>query len=301
MKADMERLKTGQAPAPRASTAPAIPKPAAPAEQQEGKALADQGISIPESPGGKGKRKLILGVVAIIVVLLLGYAIVSMLGGDPEPVATRTPEQTATPTATLKPSVRSLASYFGQASGTLNAMDLTDDLGWLNQLRDLPGPPKDARSVNLIGPDDTDPIGSVLSMPSAVRTSLGEDSIVLVFGQDELFDDDGAQQEVESPEQRLIFVIEVTDASSANQAMQAWEQSSLEEDVAFALVVTPNLAIVETFSDAAYRQIPLRYRNYPYADTSIDWGIVSASNGANYLVISGSRQSIFFAIDQLLK
>jgi hypothetical protein len=60
-------------------------------------------------------------------------------------------------------------------------------------------------------------------------------------------------------------------------------------------------AIVPTFSSGTYRATQVRYRNFPYADRSIDFANVHASNGKDYLVLSGSREAMFFAIDQLMQ
>jgi hypothetical protein len=56
-----------------------------------------------------------------------------------------------------------------------------------------------------------------------------------------------------------------------------------------------------SFASGTYRQVPLRYKNFPGPDRSLDYGIVTASNNKNYLVLAGSREAMFYAIDQLMK
>lgn len=83
--------------------------------------------------------------------------------------------------------------------------------------------------------------------------------------------------------------------------MQAWEGSGFA--TAFAKLFQYNTAkqLIAGFSSGTYRQIPVRYQNFSYADQSLDYGIVTASNNKNYLVITSSRESLFFVIDQLMQ
>ena len=48
------------------------------------------------------------------------------------------------------------------------------------------------------------------------------------------------------------------------------------------------------------REVSIRYRNFPFPDITVDYAAVNSS-GQNYLVISGSREAIYSAIDVLLE
>ena len=56
---------------------------------------------------------------------------------------------------------------------------------------------------------------------------------------------------------------------------------------------------VKEFLDTNYNGVSIRYKNFPYADKSVDYAIVTALNGKNYLVITGSREAMYGSIDKL--
>lgn len=57
----------------------------------------------------------------------------------------------------------------------------------------------------------------------------------------------------------------------------------------------------ETFMEGTYKTARIRYLNFPFAHSSIDYAVVTASNGKRYLVMTTSRQSMFWTVDTLLK
>ena len=62
----------------------------------------------------------------------------------------------------------------------------------------------------------------------------------------------------------------------------------------------PKKATSEVFLDNIYSGTDIRYRNFPFADSSIDYAIVSLPKfNANYFVLTNSRESIYSAIDLL--
>lgn len=299
MTADVSRLSTGQAPAPVAP--PDIPKksaPGAPPTPQKPIAAAPVPgeITIPESSSGGMGRKAIYGLVGAIVLVLLGYVVFSLLGGDePQITATPTPEATLRPTPTPT-SGKDLSFYFGQLSDTLTLPDTPlprEDFN--NRLRDLMPSAGSAKNIEIQGAS-----GFPSALSDVPDGTFGIGGATLIFAQTEHFDPDGLTQ-TEPAEPRLVYVIELADASAANMHIQAWEAATMSGDLAYFYRYNESDALVAGFTDATYRQVPVRYRNFPYADLSVDWAIVPASNNKNYLVITGSRESMFFAVDQLLK
>ena len=245
-------------------------------------------------------KKYIYGGVGVIVLLIAIFAAVSFIGNG-EPAATPTPSPT--PARTLVPSPtperKDLSFYFGQLSDTLRvpAEEPLPFEDFQNLLRELVPTGGQATNVEAIG---ATVFPSFLS--SAPDGTFGKSGAVLIFGQTESFQGPfGEEIPLNSPEPRLIYVFEVENATAANQLMQQWERGSMESDLSYYFNFNPNDAIVTAFSDATYLQIPLRYKNYPHADVSIDWAIVPASNNTNYLVLTGSRESMFFTVNQLLK
>ena len=301
MTADVSRLSTGQAPAPVA--APAKPEktvPGAPPTPQKPTASAPVPgeITVPEGSSGGMGRKAIYGLVGVVVLVLLGYAVISLLGGDePQITATPTPERTLRPTPTPTPaSGKDLSFYFGQLSDTLTLPDTQiprED--FYNRLRDLMPSAGSAKNIEIQGDS-----GFPSALSDAPDGTFGISAATLIFAQTEHFDPDGLAQS--SPaEPRLIYIIELADASAANMHIQQWEAATMSGDLSYYYRYNESDALVTDFTDATYRQVPVRYRNFPYADLSIDWAIVPASNNKNYLVITGSRESMFFTVDQLLK
>lgn len=297
MSADVQHLTTGQAPAP---VTPSISsaseqKPAVPVAPK--KPVPAAGISIPEPKGDGMGRKIMYGAIGILVLLAVIFAAVSLLG-DKTPEPTTTPTASASPTPTPARTTKDLSFYFGQLTGTLQVPSETplpfED--FQNLLRELV--PLSGQAANV------EALGSTIYpsfLDNADDGTFGNSGAILIFGQTERFSATGEKQTLTTPEPRLIYILEVADATSVNQLMQRWESVSLTTDMSYYFNYNVNDALVTDFMDAVYQQIPVRYQNYPYADKSIDWAIVPASNNINYLVISGSRESMFYAINQLLK
>lgn len=305
MPADISRLSTGQAPAPITPQIPsekpekaAPPAPPTPAGGPPKPAPPPGEITIPETPSGGMGRKTIIIVVGVVILLLLGYVVISFLGGEePAPTPTPTPQQTLRPTPTPTPAGKDLSSYFGQLSGTLTVPDTPPPReDFQNQLRELMPSAGAARNIEVSGGS-----GFPATLRDVPADTFGIGAAVLIFAQTEHFDSSGQRLDGASPEPRLIYIIELADASAANKLIQEWEAGTMAEELSYFYASNVSDALVMTFSDATYRQVPVRYQNFPYADLSADWAIVPASNNKNYLVISGSRESMFFAIDQLLK
>ena len=50
------------------------------------------------------------------------------------------------------------------------------------------------------------------------------------------------------------------------------------------------------FVATSYKGTPVRFKNFPYPDHSIDYTFVQY-NGKTYLVVAGSREAMFVTID----
>lgn len=286
-----------QAPAPR--PAPAAPQPpVAPI------------IVVPQSGGGLF-RTMIYGVIVLIILGAIAYGVVVIIGGKSTPEATVSPSTSASPLTSSSPTptlgAKELRSYFGNPGQVVNLQSTatgTQDL--LNALVSIQPATKQAISIALQHQGSTatattfftDTMGGA---PSALSASLGSDWTLLAYGQSEGFDANGARTSATSNGTRLVVLAELTDASKANQALSAWETAGLASASAGVFQFNLNQHIVSVFNSGIYREIPVRYWNFPYADRSIDYAIVTASNNKNYLILSGSREAAFFAIDQLMQ
>ncbi len=308
MSADIGNIKVGQAPAGIKQATPVTPAPGAPMAAPKAPSIPT--IVIPEagSSGRAGSRKFIYGIVGAIALIGVTYALVSMIGGGSSPTASASPSPStsATPAPTL--GGKSLRSYFSQAGPVVALKD--DDTArpdLLNAIATSNPSSKQALRLGLtVGWPDKSAFGLLDAMTgagnfAALGHAMGTDWVVLSYGQQEQFDANGAKIENATTFPQIIIITELTDVSAANQVMTAWESAALASsaDILFGYDFTK--AIVSGFSSGTYRQIPIRYWNFPYADRSIDYAIVTASNNKSYLVLAGSREAAFFAIDQLMQ
>ena len=264
-------------------------------------------IPSPAEKGG-GKRWLVIAGIFLIVVLI-GWGIASLLGGgtSPTPTPSASVSQTPAPTLAISPRVTTLLSYFpGTTQAVITPITAASVASSVTATAPL------ARSVvplSLQQPADTEePSAAELvamfmsGAPSVLTSSLGNDAIVLAYGQVEGFDAQGTAVTHDPAEGRLILIMEVSDTNGVTQAMKTWEDSGMTDALSPLLGVDPNQAIVTTFTEVPGTSgFPIRYRNFPYPDKSIDWGIAGASSNTNYLIISGSRESFLFATQQLTK
>ena len=276
--------KTGPLPQTKEPTPPAG-KPA-PVPQKS------QIYAPPLSMGGiSGSRNRLFGIIAGAVVLFgVLYWFLVLRVPEPEIVL-----ETPTPTPVATP-VQNLNSIFADATeiepvAQINGGEFRRD----GQLFKTPG--LKAKLLEII-----EGVGG--KYPTDIPGILGEDAMVLWYGQKELFDKKGQLKVEMLPERRLATINEIIDMASALQSLSSWE-SSMSEDLKFLLTTdkTPGYnggMVAVDFMDNFYRGVGIRYKNFPYADTSIDYAIVNAPNGKNYLVITGSRESMFAAIDALM-
>lgn len=131
--------------------------------------------------------------------------------------------------------------------------------------------------------------------------SVSENGFGLIFSkQTEKFDDSGKPVDNSPVERRLAFVIEVSDLTAAKQAMSDWE-TNLPFNIESLFELT-KLDEVEdlSFKDNVYRETTIRFVNFPYPDRSIDYALISANDGKQYLVIANSRAQMYGVIDALL-
>ena len=74
----------------------------------------------------------------------------------------------------------------------------------------------------------------------------------------------------------------------------------MTEDLKGLFGIDTKKATSEIFLDNNYLGQNVRYRNFPYADKSIDHSIVSLPEfNAEYFILTNSRESIYSAIDLL--
>lgn len=54
------------------------------------------------------------------------------------------------------------------------------------------------------------------------------------------------------------------------------------------------------FQDNFFGGVAIRYKNFPAADETIDYAIISMTNGKSYFVFTNSRESMYSVIDNFI-
>lgn len=320
MQADISNMQVGRAPESVAVPAPVVtpaptplapnPVPPAPAPIISVPAPVQTTtpspaiITIPEDTGSGSRRisrvllSAILGVAAIIGIVL----VVQLFTGG----TTDTPIVSATPsTSPAISGAKTLREIFHQSAHPI-ALKKGSTIG--TELRaELIKVPLTAKqavplTLSLDGilpslPGFLEAVG--MPVPTALQSALGNEWTMLSYGQSEQFTPTGAIDASAATQQRLIIVSQLKDATAGNQGLAAWESANIATASQQLFGHRVQDASVPTFSTGSYRQIPVQYWNFPYADHSLDAAVVLSSNGNTYLVIASSRESAFFAIDQL--
>ncbi len=297
MAADISNIKIGQS--PQGVQVPVhAPMPPAPS------------IVIPTATRSGSLRKIVYGTLSILILGGIAYSLVSLFGGSDSvvlltPSPTAIPSPSASPTTT--PTIKNLRSYLGNPTGTITIQSTATAVSDFRNGFVSIQPTRKVSTAISVTKNSSVPDARVLlsdlfgAPPAAIVTALGSDWAAVSYGQTEQFSSTGIKSEATTLIAKAVFLFEVADATGARQAMRSWEDSGF--DIASAKLFGYDTAkrIVAGFGEGAYQTIPVRYWNFPYADKSLDYAIVTASNNKNYLVIAASREAIFSVVDQLVQ
>lgn len=276
--------------AQKSATLPQSRMPPVPPTQKESK----PSIYVPEVPRGGGNRKMLFGGIAVLVVLagVLYWFLVlkpsnqEIVEESPTPIPTEVmvPKLADIFSGTVSPITVDRANLAQSLREKVEAMDVTTGTFAKVSISDSEG-----LNVSL---------NDLVAIPQEVKDGLGLDFVVLVYGQREAFDGKGMPVTPTKSIDKLALVFEVKDRTLADQAMHNWEKTMAKDlQVAFSHDVLKESS--KEFLDNYYQGNPIRYKNFSYPDSSIDYAIVLGSNANNYLVISSSRESIYAAIDKI--
>ncbi len=317
MNEDISKLKQGQKPAgvavPRKveqiipAPQPMPPKQAMPSQQFKDlpkppsslKQEPSSQIYVPESgkKPGVGSNMLFIGI-AVVALLAGGLYWFFVLRTPAPEVAQVTPTPTAIPSATPTPDLNSILS--GVNTENVVVKDPATDLNVVIKTLAING--GEFKNLNITSESKGQIVLGLLdflSNPSQqLMDNMGADHRVLLYGQKEIFDTKGQLKTSAVLEKRIVFINEVKDAATAFQLNKSWE-ASMNENLKTIFQFDPRKQQNKEFSENSYRGVNVRYKNFKYADRSIDYAIVPASNGKSYLVITSSRESMYATIDKL--
>ncbi|KKS24933.1 MAG: hypothetical protein UU83_C0015G0001 [Candidatus Jorgensenbacteria bacterium GW2011_GWF2_41_8] len=265
------------------------------------KAEAPQ-IIIPE--GGKkmvGGNLLYIGI--SLAVVLAGAAYWFFVIRTPAvPVAEETPmpTATATPAATLN---QLLSNAVPIEIDLSVSADPTTDFNEAITAQTVSGGTFDKLNIKINAegaiPALTDIMDKFLvAYPAELKTNLGAESAVLLYGQKEVFTAKGLPDTSAINIKKLILVTEVNEPAMAASISKEWE-SAMADEFKNLFELDVKKAASKAFLNSLYGETDINYINFAYPDKTVDYAIVAASNGKNYLVIAGSREAMYEIIDIL--
>lgn len=266
-------------------------------------------VSVPPATGGQsGLRRFLLFAGIIIILVCSGYIIfLTLRNGSKVAIETPTPSQRALPSITPTPSqAASIASVFAapiEEAELANTGNPTQDLRTRinafsiqsREFKQLAIRTASKGAEILSAQEVFDRL--LISYPPALRNVLGSDSAIFAYGQEEMFDSKGVKSIQPLPSKRFVFIFELKDPEAARMILGQWEP-----DMAKALLglLDSNPAISTGVLDNTYQGVPIRFQNFHYPSTSIDYSIfASQKTGKSYLVIAGSREAMYATIEKL--
>ncbi len=93
---------------------------------------------------------------------------------------------------------------------------------------------------------------------------------------------------------RAGFVVQIIDHEVLKAGLRDWENTMKEDLELMFLEQELDESTTEEFQDNIYRDIDIRYLNFPDPSLTIDYAIVE-----DYLVITTSRESMYVVIDRI--
>ena len=282
----MEQDLSGSKPTPVAPTRPVppptpisrpsvtIPPPPSPKPSTSSVAVP------PPMHGGSGKKWLIIAPLLIIVVGLLVWFLALRNSSNPKPTPTPSVISTATPTATPTPTPLAFQNIFRPETATIPT---TFDAFIASQKLAV----GELRAYNIQKSFIQFTADQKLTIPADVMAGInGNDFSFILFGKPDTTNSRG-------------FAVRATDAAKVQSALTAWEPTM---PTAFKTLfkINPARTASQTFLGNTYQGVPLRYRNFPDALSSIDYALITMPNSDVYLVLTNSRDLMFGVVDRVL-
>ena len=257
-------------------------------------------IYIPQEGQRDGNRNILfIGIGAIAIVA--GFAYWFFMLRSPAPVVVEespTPTPTATPVINLGSIFQDIYHVVISFENNQDGMPIVADLNTIIDRAVITG----GEFQNMIDPPALD-LASFLDVesvehPPELTDLKGVEFLPLLYGQKEIFDSNGQIKTDALVGKRLVFVSEVPDVTILSQLMTTWE-TEMTDHLKTIFQFDSKQQANQNFTDNSYGGVGIRYKNFPFADKSIDYAIVPASNGKSYLVIASSREAMYATIDKL--
>jgi hypothetical protein len=275
---------------------PSVPK-------SGGSAPAPQ-IYVPqEGQKGGNRNMLFIGIGAVALVAGFAYWFFVLRSPAPE-IVVETP--TPTPTETMAPTPTPTLTSIFSGVNTQTVLLSPGETG-SNFVKNISNGTINGGEFIKIYTSENDmslPITQLLdsfklAYPAGLKDLMGQDYAIFAYGQREIFDSKGQIKTDAVVEKRLVMIGEITDPAAVSQLGRVWE-TDMANNLKTIFQIDPKKQASPNFSDNSYKGVAIRYKNFKYSDRTIDYAIVPALNGKTYMVITGSRESIFATIDKLV-
>lgn len=138
-------------------------------------------------------------------------------------------------------------------------------------------------------------------LPSGVLENLdAAEAKFVVYGQQEMFDEKGFLNFGQTAKPKIVFLAKALSILRLQSGLNTWE-TTMADDLKNLFNIDPKKATSQIFLDNIYRSANVRYRNFPFADSTIDYATLNLSEfKADYFVLTNSREGIYSAIDLLI-
>jgi len=141
--------------------------------------------------------------------------------------------------------------------------------------------------------------------PSGFIENLdNQEWLLFTYGQEEVFDENGSLIFPDTVSEAAIakktgLIAKIVNPEILRSSLNSWE-ITISENLKNLFNLDLKKMTSEAFLDNIYTGTDIRYRNFPFADNSIDYAIVNLPElNADYFVLTNSRESVYSAIDLL--
>lgn len=257
-------------------------------------------VTVPPA-GSKPKKGMMPILLTVLGLLIIGTAAYWYFGLRSEPeIVIESPTPLVTESATPTPEVKKLSEYF-PSNQVVTIPGNQDPLKYfLNTLKTMTIQGGQFNRLNaVIGSEsltfETALQRFLLKYPNELAASFGTESSLIGYGQQEVYANNQRSILANNNPVKLVLISESVSGQTVN-SMRAWETTMTSDlNPLFSLKLQKDAQ----FMDNTYAGVSIRYINGRNPDVSIDYAVITASNNKSYLVIAGSREAIYGAIDKL--
>lgn len=133
-----------------------------------------------------------------------------------------------------------------------------------------------------------------VNYPQELKNEVTGNVLFLLYGQEEIFN----SPTTNPIPKKLVLISEIKDPAKTLEILSKWEQT-ISNDLKEIAEINPLEQASPTFVDNERRGVKIRYKNFPLPDRSIDYAIVTSLTKHHYLIITSSRESMYYPSDKI--